>query len=533
MYVPYNGEFKLKRVYTGKEHFDENKKNLLFSLSHRRLTIAIKKSDEKVTLKLFLYNCNKRVAEKFYRIKTSMKYISYNVKNNRVYVGGIEDYHKKRKFRKSVKSSSFAVDFVTQHAFIINNWFSHVFETSKNMLDYNLGIDAINNFLKALPFEIDDKVPNHSAKLHKGILLNKGVKLSDNWYVFSGNYPQPTSKDFKKFGDKYLDVIMGINKLQGDKIKRVLHKVNSFDAAPFHSAVLFFGKDFILSQDDDFLKQLFQSKLGNVSFRLQNVNSKKERNNMFEIYKLVVNEEIDQHTFHDHLRFYNDLKRFEPIKWKSRNYEEFREEHLDWTELNQFYTIGNFARTYSEKFVNEIKNTIKYENEEYYPVILLDSKQYNDESFIQSNCVKGYIKRPESVIISLRRGSPDSKERATIEYRINNGKIYQLKRVQTLGRFNRPIVDDNYLQVINMLDDLINLNLIYFELPKIKCKVGHIEFESESEFFESVHPKIRSMNLTINLIKDNCFLKWKDDRVNNVNSYEDVRLINELIDLEF
>ena len=50
MYVPYNGEFKLKRVYTGKEHFDENKKNLLFSLSHRRLTIAIKKSDEKVKI---------------------------------------------------------------------------------------------------------------------------------------------------------------------------------------------------------------------------------------------------------------------------------------------------------------------------------------------------------------------------------------------------------------------------------------------------------------------------------------------------
>lgn len=529
--VPYNGEFTLKRVYNGKEYFDENKKNTLFSLAHRRLTVAVVKSEEKVVLKLFLYQCDRRVSEKFYRIKTSMKYISYNLKNNRVYVGGIEDYHKKRKFRKSVKSSSFAVNFMSQYIHIINNWLTHIYD-APNALDYNLGMEVVNNFLKALPFEVDDKLTCPSSKLHKMVLSKKGVKLSDNWYVFSGTYPQPKAKDFKKFGDKYLDVIMGINKLQGDKIKRVLHKVNKFNPESFAMASMFFGKDFLLSQDDDFLKQIFESETRYINFRYQDVNSKKERNNIFEIYKLVVKEEIDQNTFQDHLRFYTDLKRFEPIKWKSRTYEEFREEHLDWTELNQFYTIGSFARKYSDKFVNEIKKPIVADGVEFYPVILLDSKDYNDESFIQSNCVKGYIKRPECFIVSIRKNSDDSKERATIEYRINDGDIYSLKRVQTLGRFNRSL-DESWNEAVNRLDETINLNSIFFELPKIKCKVGHLIFESDSEFVDTNWPKIKSHTLIINLIKDNYILRWTDDRVNNVSSYGDIRLINEINDLEF
>jgi hypothetical protein len=30
----------------------------------------------------------------------------------------------------------------------------------------------------------------------------KGIKLSDNWWAFSEKFPQPKSKDFKKFGNK-------------------------------------------------------------------------------------------------------------------------------------------------------------------------------------------------------------------------------------------------------------------------------------------------------------------------------------------
>ena len=56
MYVPHGGEFKVKRLYHGKELFDENKKNLLYSLAHRRITVVVTKNEEKVSLKYFLFS---------------------------------------------------------------------------------------------------------------------------------------------------------------------------------------------------------------------------------------------------------------------------------------------------------------------------------------------------------------------------------------------------------------------------------------------------------------------------------------------
>ena len=526
MYVPSNGEFKVKRLYHGKEVFDENKKNLLFSLFHRRITVVVARNEEKVTLKYFLFQNNRRVGEKFYRIATCMRFITYNIKKNLIYYGTLEGYHKKRKFKKTIKCYRFDNNLLAGAINGINSWYEHVFDTSPlNRINLRLGQDAVECFIKEITNSTEP------TALDKFVLEKKGLKLSDNWNVFCGEYPQPKAKDYKKFGNKYLDAIMGIHKLNGDKIKRVLHKVKKFDISSFYTATQFFGRDFIISQDDNFIVKLFESNLDGYRLQYQKINSKKELNNIFEIFKLVLDKQIDINTMSDHLNFYYTLRRFVEIKWKSRTYDEFREEHLDWTELNQFYTRGTFARVYSEMFKNEIQKPIVNGDKTYYPVLLLDSREYNDESFVQSNCVKGYIKRPDCFIISLRSESSDSKERATIEFRIGSkkGKL-NLKRTQTLGRFNKqlPVEWDS---VIDSLDTKVDECTKYFELPKLKCKIGHTEFESTSSFEESKNKNV-SYGIVISL-NDGEYLKWDDDRVENINTVEEIRLINELNNLEF
>ncbi len=176
-----------------------------------------------------------------------------------------------------------------------------------------------------------------------------------------------------------------------------------------------------------------------LNMNFASIHSKKERNCIFEIFKLVINDEINPQTFADHFIFYTNLKNYENIKWTSTTYDEFREEHLNWTELNDFYTKGTFDRIYNDKFESEVTKPIFTDGKTFYPVILKSSSEYNDESFIQSNCVKGYIKRPDALIVSLRKDSPDSKERATIEFRISFDTVIELKRVQTLGRFNKSL----------------------------------------------------------------------------------------------
>jgi hypothetical protein len=91
----------------------------------------------------------------------------------------------------------------------------------------------------------------------------------------------------------------------------------------------------------------------------------------------------------------------------------------------------------------------------YYPVVLDNSKNYNEESAIQSNCVKTYIGKAGSIIVSLRKGGVDSDERATIEYNMTKGLLNEsvrISRVQSLGRFNKGL-PENWNEVLLKLDE--------------------------------------------------------------------------------
>jgi len=142
---------------------------------------------------------------------------------------------------------------------------------------------------------------------------------------------------------------------------------------------------------------------------------------------------------------------------------------MDWSEKIDYINKGTFHRIYPHKFKEEVERVILGIDEVAHPVLLLNSGQYNAESAHQSNCVKTYIKRESSVIISLRLGDVNGKERATIEYQIRHDgeKIFELKRVQSLGRFNSRLEDmwDSYL---NILDERVQklVDNKTFDLPE-------------------------------------------------------------------
>jgi hypothetical protein len=102
----------------------------------------------------------------------------------------------------------------------------------------------------------------------------------------------------------------------------------------------------------------------------------------------------------------------------------FREEHLDWSDKIEHYRQGSYTRIYPDYSYELIQKPISVGDDVYYPVLLDDSHNYNKESSQQSNCVKTYIGKCSSVIVSLRKGDIDSDKRATIEDLI----LYKLRR---------------------------------------------------------------------------------------------------------
>jgi hypothetical protein len=155
-------------------------------------------------------------------------------------------------------------------------------------------------------------------------------------------------------------------------------------------------------------------------------------------------------------------------------------------------------------------------DDEYFPVILLTSTDYNNESAVQSNCVRTYIDRAASVIISLRKGSNTSDIRASIEYLINtddNEKI-KLKRIQTLGKYNYHL-DTIWNEPIKMLDKMVSnyLKTKVFDLPKLEketkkgISIFNSEFVTTNEYAPEMGYYLKWDNSDVN---DNCLLPYID-----------------------
>ena len=199
--------------------------------------------------------------------------------------------------------------------------------------------------------------------------------------------------------------------------------------------------------------------------------------------QVYIYQNLDAYTFQDHIRMYVELKMYglSDLKWTvSEGKTDFRREHLDWTDKLQHYKKGDYTRHYPEYMYEIISKPIF---DEYYPILLNQSFSYNEESNIQSNCVKGYIGKASCLIISLRKGGQDSEERATVEYKLTkrNDTIHS-DRVQSLGKYNEKL--DRLWDLVLLNLDLVILScvrdprFVSVKLTK-KCNNGTI-LESDS-----------------------------------------------------
>ena len=499
-----------KSLYT-EEDFVENYGNPMASVNIYRPTVVVTKDEKKVAIKFFEYQRSRAQGKPYFRVSTKVKYITFNYITHSLYSGHIINYHKKRKFTKRVKRNCFYDGSLNGMLGVLSNMVRFVLEKTPELLINNTVVnDVITHFIDNIPNTEKYKMYTPNEVLFKLYLDGHKIKSPNNWNTFINIYPQPKKKDYVKHKLKFMDAFMFIHGLQGDKIKRVLHKVTDIKGLDFFKFTNdFFGKEFMASQDDKLIQDIVECNLyinGGMTGYLKNL-SKREKNNSFEVFKQVLRGDVDINTYYDHFRMINQLRQFEPVKWDAKDYDSFTNEHMVLSDKISFYTKGTFERIYGEEFTNRVQEPLNIDGVTYYPVLLKTSEEYNMESFIQSNCVKGYVDRAPSLIISFREGSQDSKVRATIEFTISEEN--KLKRIQTLGRFNKGL-DDEWKKPLIMLDLKIGklMSAKLFELPGVILKIGYKEFKSGSHFVDKPHYLFNGSQPTK-------VLDWEDPRINN------------------
>jgi hypothetical protein len=166
----------------------------------------------------------------------------------------------------------------------------------------------------------------------------------------------------------------------------------------------------------------------NLWKQINNILSSDEK---YQILKILKNskeddERISLRDLGDHIRIMRTLSDVynHPVKIKAKNTSDFYHEHHSLSQVLRKYETDKIIKyNYLNSFVDHVESLFTYNNENYYPVLLKNTLDYETESEIQHNCVRTYTNNYRSIIISIRKGNIDNENRITCEFKFNDNNI--------------------------------------------------------------------------------------------------------------
>ena len=512
-----HGDFLYDRASDTMDDFLENYGNPLCGIYRVNNLLVVERNDDKVSIKLYGKTYLRKVGEKFFRKTSIMYFVTYKISTGDIYYGTITGYHLKKKSKKVFNRNAF---YYTPIATLYKNLLYCQITENK---DIRYPADDERRKIVDKVFDIffnefgvsTMSIYTPDELIYKRYLDVRGIKYPNNWTAFSKQFPLPNKRQLKKNKFKLIDTYMSINGFSGDKIKKILHNVSHVNTDNLKYAINKFGEDFLRQQDDDVLTGIIEywhKEYENIVTPLDL--NRNEKMNALKCFMFIMDGTSHLITFNDHISFHRRLNKFEVVKWKAHDLKSFNSEHVLWSDKLASYEKGEFFRFYSEEFTNRVIQPI-FNNENYYPVILTSTSEYNDESRVQSNCVRTYVQRAESLIISLRKSGVKSEDRATVEYRVTKNKNrIEFKRIQALGKFN-AMLDVSWMSVIRKLDARIEIlnNPLIFGLPELVVKLKGVELYSKSGW---------STGRVGNLI-------WLNDEVKYITDSQDREIQNAII----
>jgi hypothetical protein len=501
--IPKYGTFQFTHESDTEKDFVNNYGNKVCSVYKQHYKIEIKRSGDKISVRYFIKFFSRKAGVHFFKKQYDFHFFTINLRTYDVYLGHLLNHQNKRKYYKSIIKNPF------NYPKSINDFFQKI---NTNIMD-----GFVNDFFDILntesgcEFKSIDEL-NYNI-IEKNLKLRK-IKVPNNLNVFLSNFETfPDSKTLKKFGNKFVDAYMFKNQLKGKHVKKLLHEVNYINIPGFKSAIDLFGYDLLYRKN--MLKKFLEMENIKSYYGIFPSNlTTKETETILMYFEFVLDDKIVINTLSDHIRYYVGLKAFRnDIKFNAKNPEQFHEEHVEFSNLYASYTKYLVNRKYPKEFVQQISEPIySSDGSIYYPVLLKNSFDYNSESSIQNNCVKNYVEYPNSMIVSLRRGTNISPDRLTVEYRVsynNDTKKLFVRNVQCLSKFNQ-IPNTSWNVPVEVMDGIMSkfINTSEFSVEMIK------EYGSgKSENFMLMIPKDKSyMGPDLRMLTD---LEWNKQNEKN------------------
>lgn len=434
------------------EEFVKHYANKLARVFHHKTTMVIEKNGDKLSFKVFRYNNERKQGVHYFKKMRSMSFFTLNLKTGILYQGEITGLHRKKKTRK-IRTNFFHQNPIS----LISDSMYWFFDSSVQMQEFESLRDLLLSHIPDFPLSDDMLWENQGMGwgFYRYYLQKKGVSIPDNFTSFlnSGYEGLVPSKFFKKGKNKFIDSLMLYHGFSGDVIKKALHTKNRFSFNTLKSLISLVGSTRVQQDYDVLMHYLSHQQNLLIPYDVSWITDAEKKR----IWSLISSSKPNITIIRDHIEFIVFLRKKNiDQKWESKTYKEFIIEHKKLSDEVSKFKKGIFNRKYPEEFDSIFNEpiTVPVENSEpitYSVKILSTQDDYYQESDHQQNCVKTYLMKPGSFILSIR----DKENRATVEYQIKSTKKkVNVNRTQSLGRFNKEL-DPSWDNILKIVDEMV------------------------------------------------------------------------------
>lgn len=467
-----------------KRHYNRPLSEVQTTSTERTITLT----EEFLSVRLNTYNKYRKINSKYFKKNASIRGIKINLKN-----GNIIIYHsngiKNNKVSRIRQNSFLHITEALDSIYHVGKTFSKSDRNSENIdklfyqeLDDKVFITTLYHTLCSLL-----QVSDYSDKMGEKItpkLINemfvtlfvklKKIKVPNNYINYIIKW-YPTQKFLKKNDNKLIAAILDRLNLKTKSFVKLLHDSPDINIGNLITLSKMFGYNelnkYVANLDKRYYISHSASKtilhynpyeLLNKHFQYDLTSAEKSRlvkllNSVFYEFNEkdvahVVDEQLRQ--IMDHIIMINKIRKYVPtIELKAQHIKDFHHEHIEYSRIERTIQKGySIEYTFTKKMVTHIEQPIiGHVNDgdtvvatAYYPVLLKNDGQYSEEGSHMHHCVASYADREQSIIISIREGSTEGRERVTCEFNL------QKHLVQAKYFCNAP-PPDRFNQIVDKL----------------------------------------------------------------------------------
>lgn len=436
--------------YIGEKEWLEKSVNILNSALVRRTTLVLEKNEEKVKLSIFNFCKSRSVGHRYFAKQSNDIHITFNLKTKNFYITTSTFVNRRKRTSTTKNDFSKIISLINPLKFI-NTFGGLIHPTISSRRLYSPQVEPIKALVELVEeLDVDIIVGPHytnspsellSEIIVKWFVKVWGIKTSNDYtYYLLKHYPG--IKKLRKYNMNLIHTILGERGLKGKFYNKLLNLEPEINITDLHFLQNILGDDGVKRISTHLLaysKNFEDSKFTQPEHLITNIGycdglSKYEKNNIINIYNTCkdptsIGGFID--LLLDHFKIKNKLQGYGvPKKIKAKTLDKFNHEHSEWSNLlHECERTTQVNYLYPDDFITYIEKPIELDGHTYFVKVLKDDNDYFKEGQIQHHCVRTYLDKYKSIIISVRKNHENGMERMTCEF-VSNSEITNMRHLK-------------------------------------------------------------------------------------------------------